>query len=196
MSKLIWKGGTLLAPVPPALITCGILEKPNVFTVAWTGILNSDPPKTYVSVRPSRFSYGLIKESGVFVINLPTAELVRSVDFCGVHSGRDKDKLKICGLTAERASAVEAPLLSECPLSLECRVSEVLPLGSHDMFLADIVAVDVDEKLVDASGKLCLDRAGLLAYAHGSYYRLGQKLGTFGFSVRKKRTGKGRGGRT
>ena len=187
MSKVKWKGGTLLAPVPPVLVTCGTQEKPNVFTVAWTGIINSDPPKTYVSVRPSRYSYGLIRETGTFVINLPTVDLVRSVDYCGVHSGRDKDKLMLCNLTAEKASEVETPLLAQCPLALECRVTEVMPLGSHDMFLADIVAVDVDENLLDASGKLCLDKAKLLAYAHGTYFGLGKRLGSFGFSVRKKR---------
>lgn len=187
MSKLVWKGGALVAPVPPCMVTCGTAEKPNVLTVAWTGIINTHPPKTYISVRPSRHSYGLIKESGEFVINLTTASLVRAADWCGVHTGAKVDKFQRCGLHAEPASAVSAPLLTESPLSLECRVTDVIPLGTHHMFLADIVAVDVDESLVDGEGRLCLDRAHLAAFAHGEYFELGRKLGSFGFSVKKKR---------
>ena len=190
MSKLEWKGGTLLAPVPPALVTCGNMEKPNVLTVAWTGILCSDPPKTYVSVRPSRYSYDLIRESGEFVINVPTVPLARAVDMCGVYSGRDKNKFELCALTAEKGFRVSAPTVAESPLSLECRVTDTVDLGSHTMFIADILCVDVDETLVDESGKLCLDKVKLLAYSHGEYYELGKKLGNFGWSVRKKHTGK------
>lgn len=186
MSKIAWGGGALLAPVPPALVTCGTMEQPNVLTIAWTGILNTIPPKTYISVRPERFSYPLIRESGQFVINLPTAALVKAVDFCGVRSGRDHDKFALTGLTPAPATQVECPLLAESPLSLECKVTDVIPLGSHHMFLADIVAVDVEESLIDQAGKLHLDRAGLLAYAHGEYFELGKKLGSFGYSVRKK----------
>ena len=187
MSKIVWKGSTLLAPAPPAMVTCGSGESANIITIAWTGIINSHPPKTYISVRPSRHSYGIIKESGEFVINLTTAELVRAADYCGVYTGRKVNKFERCGLHAEAASEVSCPILSESPLSLECRVTDVIPLGSHDMFLADIVAIDVDEELLDESGKLHLDRARLAAYVHGEYYELGRKIGSFGYAVKKKK---------
>lgn len=186
MAKQTWKGSTLLAPVPAALITCGTLDAPNVFTVAWTGIVNTQPPKTYISVRPERFSYPLIRQSGEFVINLTTRRLLRAVDFCGVRSGRDTDKFALCGLTAEPASQLACPMLAESPLSLECRVTDVLELGSHHMMLADIVAVNADEALISESGKLQLNHADLIAFAHGAYYELGRQLGTFGYSVAKK----------
>ena len=186
MAKLEWKPGTLLSPVPPALVSCGTVEKPNLFTVAWTGIVCSDPPQTYISVRKERYSYGLIKESGEFVVHLPTASLVRDIDFCGVRSGRDIDKIAATGLQLSPSFQLSPPTVDKSPLSLECRVSRVIPLGSHDMFLADIVAVGVEERLVDAKGKLHLEGCRLLGYAHGEYYELGQKLGSFGYSVRKK----------
>lgn len=191
MSKLTWNPGTLLAPVPPAMVTCGTLERPNLLTIAWTGIASTHPAMTYISVRPTRHSYGLIRDSGEFVINLTTAALVRACDYCGVRSGAKEDKLAACGLTVEPASKVSAPLLAQSPLSLECRVKQVLALGSHDMFLAEIVAMDVDPALVDAAGKLHLERAGLAAYAHGAYYELGRRLGTFGYSVAKRPAGRG-----
>jgi len=187
MAKIQWKGGALLAPVPPALVTCGLGEEKNVLTVAWTGIVNTQPPKTYISVRPSRHSHRLIKESGEFVINLTTAELVRAADWCGVHTGKKVDKFEHCHLTPAPATAVGCPLLSESPLSLECRVTDVISLGSHDMFLADIVAVDVEETLIGKDGKLHLERANLAAYAHGDYYELGRRLVSFGFAVAKKK---------
>ena len=177
----------MLAPVPPTMVTCSHEGKDNVFTVAWTGITNTIPAKTYIAVRPSRHSYGLIKQSGEFAINLTTTSLVRAADFCGVHTGAKIDKFERCQLSKETASEIGCPILSDSPLVLECRVTDIVPLGSHDMFLADIVAVDVDESLVDESGKLHLDRAGLVAYAHGTYFELGKKLGTFGFSVAKKK---------
>ena len=177
----------MLAPVPPTMVTCSHEGKDNVFTVAWTGITNTIPAKTYIAVRPSRYSYGLIKESGEFAINLTTTSLVRAADFCGVHTGAKIDKFERCKLEKETASEIGCPILSDSPLVLECRVTDIVPLGSHDMFLADIVAVDVDESLVDESGKLHLERAGLVAYAHGTYFELGKKLGTFGFSVAKKK---------
>ena len=186
MAILAWKPGTLLSPVPPALVSCGTLEKPDLFTVAWTGIVCSDPPQTYISVRKERYSYGLIKESGEFVVHLPTASLVRDIDFCGVRSGCDVDKIAATGLQLSPSFKVSPPTVDKSPLSLECRVSQVIPLGSHDMFLADIVAVGVEERLVDAKGKLHLEGCRLLGYAHGEYYELGQKLGSFGYSVRKK----------
>ena len=186
MAKIVWPGGALLAPVPAALVTCGAVEKPNVLTVAWTGIVNSSPPKTYISLRPERYSYEIIRETGEFVINLSTQALARAADFCGVRSGRQVDKFEKMGLTALPSSAVSAPLLGESPLSLECRVFQTIELGSHTMFLADIVAVDVEDALVDEKGKLHLERADLISYAHGEYFALGRKLGTFGYTVRKK----------
>ena len=187
MAKIKWKGGAMLAPVPPALVTCSDGERDNVLTVAWTGITNTVPPKTYISVRPSRYSHGIIKKSGEFAINLTTRDLVRSADWCGVYTGAKVDKFSRCRLTKEPANEIGCPLIAESPLSLECRVTDVISLGSHDMFLADIVAVDVDESLLDADGKLQLDRAGLVAYAHGDYFELGRRLGGFGFSVAKKK---------
>ena len=184
--KIEMKGGTLLAPVPPALVSCGTVEKPNALAVAWTGITCSDPPKTYVSIRPSRYSYGLIKESGEFVINLPTEEMAKAIDFCGVHSGRDKDKLALCGLEVETSGKVIAPTVKNAKISLECRVTDIIPLGSHDMFMADILAVRIAPELLDESGKIRFDKAKLIAYSHGEYYTLGKKIGGFGHSVRKK----------
>ncbi len=177
----------MLAPVPPALVTCSDGERKNVFTVAWTGIVNTIPPKTYISVRPSRFSHDIIQKSGVFAINLTTADLVKAADFCGVHTGAKVNKFERCCLSVEEATAIDCPILSDSPITLECRVTEVIPLGSHDMFLADIVAADVNEELIDKNGKLHLERAGLAAFAHGEYYELGRRIGSFGFSVAKKK---------
>jgi flavin reductase (DIM6/NTAB) family NADH-FMN oxidoreductase RutF len=187
MSKIAWKGGTLLAPVPAVMVSCGDMEKSGVFTVAWTGIINSTPPKTYISVRPSRHSYGMIKESAEFVINLTTEALVRACDSCGVLTGAKVDKFAKFKLTKQEGQEVKAPLIGESPLCLECRVTDIVPLGTHDMFIADIVAVDIEESLVDGDGKLHLERAGLSAYAHGEYFELGRKIGYFGFSADKKR---------
>lgn len=194
MAKQSWKGSTLLAPIPAALVTCGTLDAPNVFTVAWTGIVNTQPPKTYISVRPERFSYPLIRQSGEFVINITTRRLLRAVDFCGVRSGRDTDKFALRNLTAEPASQLSCPMLAESPLSLECLITDVLELGSHHMMLADIVAVNADESFLAENGKLQLNHADLIAFAHGAYYELGRQLGTFGYSVAKKPLAKkGRG---
>lgn len=186
MSKQFWKGSALLAPVPAALVSCGTPEKPNVITIAWTGIVCTHPPITYISVRPERYSYGLIKNSGEFVINLTTSAMCKEVDFCGVRSRRDIDKLEKCGFHAVPAREVSAPIIEECPVSLECRIIEEKPLGTHTMFLAEIVGIDVDERYIDSKGKLNLQQCGLTAYAHGEYFALGRKLGDFGFSVRKK----------
>jgi len=192
-NKLKWKGGTLLAPLPAVMVSCGSMEKPNIITIGWTGILCSDPPKTYVSVRPSRYSYALIKESGKFVINLTTEELMKATDYCGVRSGKDHDKFAECKLAAVPALELEdTPVIAQCPISLECRVTDIIPLGSHDMFMADIVAVDVSPELVDENGALHLEKAGLISYAHGDYFAKGKKLGDFGISVRKKNTSKRR----
>ncbi len=187
MAKIKWRGGALTAPVPPAMVSCGTMEKSNIITVAWTGITNTVPPKTYISVRPSRHSYGIIKDSGEFVINLTPSKLIRSADYCGVYTGAKVDKFLKCSLTKEAASEVSCPLIAESPLSLECKVTDIIELGSHHMFLADIVAVDVDESLIDTAGKLHLERAGLAAFAHGEYFELGKKIGYFGFSAAKKK---------
>jgi flavin reductase (DIM6/NTAB) family NADH-FMN oxidoreductase RutF len=187
MAKVSWKGGALIAPLPPVMVSCGEGERKNIITVAWTGIINTIPPKTYISVRPSRHSYRLIKESGEFVINLTPASLVRAADYSGMYTGAKKDKFKECSLTPEECEHVSCPAIAECPLSLECKVSEIIPLGTHDMFLADIVGVRVDESLLDKNGRLCIERADLAAYAHGEYFALGKKLGKFGFSAAKKK---------
>lgn len=193
MAKIKWKGGALLAPVPPVMVSCGNIEKgnANIMTVAWTGTVNTIPPKTYISVRPSRHSYGIIKESGEFVLNLTTSSLIKSADYCGIYTGAKVNKFEKCRLTAEKASEVDCPIIAESPLSIECRVTDIIPMGTHDMFLADIVAVDVDESIIDEKGKLRLDKAKLAAFAHGEYYELGRKLGEFGFSARKKQNKKG-----
>jgi len=193
MPKQFWKGSALLAPVPAALVTCGTTEKPNVLTIGWTGIVCTRPPMTYISVRPERFSHDIIKKSGEFVINLTASSMVREVDLCGVKSGRDIDKFAVCGFHAVPAVKVAAPLIEECPVSLECKVTESRLLGSHTMFLAEIIGVDADEKYIDSKGKLNLQQCGLAAYAHGEYFALGRKLGDFGFSVRKKKKHKNGG---
>ena len=188
MSKITWKPGTLVAPVPAAMVSCGNMEKPNIITIAWTGnICSGSSPKVYISVRPERYSYGLIKESGEFAINLTTAALVRAADFCGVKSGRELDKFAHLGLTPLPAKELSCPIIGESPVSLECRVTDIIPLGVHDMFLADVVAVQVEEEYLDESGRLRLDKCHLAAYAHGEYFALGKKVGSFGFSVKKKR---------
>ena len=186
MEKVLWKGGALLAPVPPVMVSYGPAERPNIITVGWTGITNTIPPKTYISLRPERYSAPLIRESGVFVINLTNSPLVKAADFCGVRSGKNVDKFAEMKLTAKPGPATGCPMIAESPLSMECRVTDIIPMGSHDMFLADIVSVLVDSAYLDKAGKLHLDRCGLAAYAHGEYFELGRKLGSFGFSVRKK----------
>lgn len=192
-TKEVWKGSVITSPLPPTLVTCGRVngetaaDKPNVLTVAWTGILCTQPPVTYISVRPERYSYDIIKNSGEFVINLATEELVRAVDLCGVKSGRNTDKFELTGLTCEPAAEVSAPIIAECPVNIECRVRETVPLGTHDMFIADILKINAAKELIDEKGRLALEKAGLLAYAHGDYFALGRQLGSFGYSVRKKK---------
>ena len=185
MTKINWKPGTMLSPLPPVMVSCGTVDKPNVMTVAWTGIISSDPVMTYVSIRPQRYSHDIIKESGEFVINLPTWNMVTAVDFCGVKSGRDIDKFKEMNLTAAPCANVSAPQIEECPVSIACKVKSVTNYGVHDMFLAEVVGVSVDNKYINAKGALDLEKAGILAYAHGNYYTLGRNLGSFGFSVNK-----------
>lgn len=186
MSRQVWKGSTLLNPEPPVLVSCGPMERPNLITVGWCGTICTQPSMLSISVRPERYSYDLIKDSGEFVVNLPTERLTRAVDWCGVKSGREVDKFAAMGLHAVPAARVGTVLLEESPLNLECKVTQRIPLGSHDLFLAEVVAVDVEESLLDENGKLCLDKAKLIVYSHGEYLALGRRLGTFGYSVRKK----------
>ena len=187
MTKITWKPGTIMAPVPPALISSGSLDKPNVMTAAWTGIIASEPAMTYVSIRPSRYSHEIISQTKEFVINLPNLPLLPATDFCGVKSGRDLDKFKEMNLTAIASSKISAPQIKEAPVSLECKVVSIQNFGTHDMFVAEIVAVDIDDQYLDEQGRLALEKAGILAYAHGHYYTLGRQLGKFGFSVEKSR---------
>ena len=186
MNKILWPAGTLLGPIPPAMVSCGTVEKPNVLTVAWTGIINSDPAMTYVSIRPSRHSHGLIEQSKEFVINLPTLKLAETCDSVGIKSGTKIDKFKEYGLTALPCEGISAPQIAEAPVSLVCKVMDVQHFRTHDMFLAEIIGVYVDDTYLDEDGKLCLEKAGLLAFLHGAYYTLGREIGTMGFSVNKK----------
>ena len=187
MAKIKWRGGALLGPVPPVMVSCGDMESSNIITIGWTGILNTVPPKTYISVRPTRHSYNIIKESGEFVINLTPASLVKEADYCGIYTGKKVDKFAKCKLTKEKATALSCPMIAECPVSIECKVTDIVPLGSHDMFMADIVAVNVAEELFDKDGKFHLEKADLIAYAHGEYFTLGKRLGNIGFSTNKKK---------
>lgn len=187
MAKANWKGGALLSPVPAVLVSCGSEENANLITVAWAGIVCTQPPKLYISVRPERHSYNIIKESGEFCVNLPTADMASIVDWCGVRSGKDYDKFAYTKLTKQKSFSVSCVGVAECPLTLECKVDRIIPLGSHDMFIADIVSVGAEESIIDENGRLMLEKANLFAYAHGDYFALGKKIGDFGFSVRKKK---------
>lgn len=187
MKKAVWKGTVLTAPVPPVMVSCGTMDISNIVTVAWTGTVNTKPPMTYISLRPSRYSYGIIKESGEFVINLTPASLIQKADYCGIYTGAKVNKFERCSFTKTEASRVSSPMIDECPVNIECRVKEIIPLGTHDMFLSEIVAVNIAESLIDENGKLCLEKAGLSAFAHGDYYALGKKLAPFGCSVKNKK---------
>ena len=187
MSREIWKPGNMLYPVPAVLVTCRSCQgEDNVFTVAWTGTICSDPVMVSISVRKERHSYQMIKETGEFIINLTTKELVRAVDYCGVKSGRDTDKWKDMGLKKTEGSKVNVAAIQESPVFMECVVKDCIELGSHDMFLANVLAVSVDNKYMDEHNKFCLSQAEPIVYSHGEYYALGEKLGTFGYSVKKK----------
>jgi flavin reductase (DIM6/NTAB) family NADH-FMN oxidoreductase RutF len=189
MIKRVFKPGTMLYPLPAVLVSCGnFREGFNIITIAWTGTLCSDPPMCYISVRPERYSYGLIQKSGEYVINLATCDLVFATDWCGVKSGREVDKFKELGLTPLAAQKVRAPLIGESPLNIECRVRQVMPLGSHDMFISDVVAVSAEESLIHPrSGAFQFSHADPICFSHGRYFALGRLVGTLGFSVRKKR---------
>ena len=192
MKKATWRPGNMLYPVPSVMVSCGQYENPgdeaacNIITVAWTGTVCSDPAMVYISVRPSRHSYAIIKETGEFVINLTTAKLTRSMDYCGVRSGRDHNKFEEMHLTPQVAETIKAPLIAESPVNIECKVTQIIPLGTHDMFLAEVKAVRVAEELLDETGRFHLEKAGLIAYSHGTYFELGKALGKFGYSVQKK----------
>ena len=186
MSKIKMPPSTLLAPVPAVMVSCGSKEEgTDIVTIAWTGIINSHPAKTYISVRPERFSYGIIKKNGEFAINLVSAELARAADLCGMKTGAKVDKFKEAKLTPEYVEDAACPIIAESPISLICKVTDVIPLGSHDMFIAEIKSIYVNDGLME-EGKLCINRAHLAAYAHGEYYTLGKRIGKFGFSVKKK----------
>ena len=187
MGKQEWKPGNMLYPVPAVMLSCQREgEKPNIITVAWAGTICSDPVMLSVSIRKERYSHDIISETGEFVVNLTTEELCHATDYCGVRSGRDVDKFKEMHLTAEKASKIKAPLIGESHVNLECKVVDVKELGSHDMFIAQVVAVHVDEKYLDDKGRLDLGKANLITYSHGEYFGLGKKLGKFGYSVEKK----------
>ena len=189
--KQTWKPGNMLYPLPAVMVsvTDGKGED-DIITVAWTGTVCTNPPMVYISVRPERYSYHMIKETGDFVINLTTEKLAFATDYCGVRSGRDTDKFKDTGLTREKADHVKAPMIKESPVSIECRVREVKELGSHHMFLADVLAVHADEAYMDEKNRFDLNMAGPLVYSHGEYLGTGKKIGTFGYSVKKKRKAK------
>lgn len=187
IEKEYWKPGNMLYPIPAVMVSCGRPEKPNIITVAWTGTVCSSPAMVTVSIRKERYSYDLIKESKEFVINLVTKELVRQADYCGVKSGREVDKFKEMHLTPMPAKLVSAPLIGEAPVNIECIVKDILPLGTHDMFLAEVVSVAVDKRYMDENGRFHLNQSGLIVYSHGEYYGLGELLGKFGYSVKKKK---------
>ena len=187
MAKQVWKAGNMVYPLPAVMVSTADKEgNTNIFTVAWTGTVCTNPAMVYISVRPERYSYHMIEESGEFVINLTTEALTYATDYCGVRSGKDVDKFKEMGLTAIPASVVKAPMIGESPVNIECKVREIKPLGSHDMFLADVVAVHADEKYMDEKHKFHLEQAEPIIYSHGTYFACGEQLGTFGYSVKKR----------
>ena len=187
MSRTIWKPGTFIYPLPVVMVSCGDMENSNIITVAWTGILNTNPAMCYISVRPERYSYNIIKESKEFVINLTNKDLVYKVDWCGVKSGAKVDKFKEMNLTKEKAQNVKCPIIKEAPVAIECRVKEIKKLGSHDMFVEEVLSVDADSKYIDENGAFDISKCDLITYANGKYFTLGKQVGKFGFSVQKKK---------
>lgn len=191
MGKQNWKPGNMLYPMPVVMVSCAFEnEKPNIITVAWAGTINTSEPMLYISVRPERYSYHILKDSGEFVVNLVNKELTYATDYCGVRSGRDVDKFEEMKLTPLPSKNISAPGISESPVNIECKVEQIIPLGSHDMFVAKVVGVTVDDKYMDKTGKFNLNSAGLVTYSHGEYFQLGEKLGKFGYSVQKNKKGK------
>ena len=188
MKKQIWKPGNMLYPVPAVMVTVGDgAENDNIITIAWTGTINSDPPMVSISVRKSRYSHELLSKNGEFVINLVTKKLCYAMDYCGVKSGRDIDKFSEMKLTKGKAQTVSVPTIAESPVNIECKVTRVLELGSHDMFLAEVTAVQADEAYMDENGRFDLNQTDLIAYSHGQYFTLGECIGKFGYSVQKKK---------
>lgn len=187
MAKVMWKPGTFIYPIPAVMVSCGNMEKSNIITVAWTGILNTNPAMCYISVRPERYSYNIIKETGEFVINLTNKELAYATDWCGVKSGKDFDKFKEMKLTKEKLNFVKCPAIKESPVSIECRVKEIKELGSHTMFMAEVLSINADEKYIDEKGAFDISKCDLIAYANGKYFKLGEQVGKFGYSVQKKK---------
>ena len=190
MGKITWKPGTFVYPIPAVMVSCGTMEKSNIITVAWTGIINTNPAMVYISVRPTRYSYNLIKDQREFVINLTTKNLVKATDWCGVKTGAIVDKFKEMKLHKEKANFLKCPMIKESPVSVECKVKEIKELGSHTMFMAEVVAINVDEKYIDNKGAFDITKCDLMAYANGNYLAMGKKLGKFGFSVKKKKKNK------
>lgn len=187
MNKISWKPGNMLYPLPAVLVSCRDENgNDNVLTIAWTGTICSDPAMLYISVRPERHSYSMIKKTGEFVVNLTTEAIVKETDYCGVRSGKDEDKFEATGLTKGEAEKVNAPIIMESPVNIECKVKDIVPLGSHDMFIAEVVNVQVSEAYMNENGSFDLAKANPIAYSHGRYYAIGEQLGTFGYSVRKK----------
>lgn len=186
MAKQTWKPGNMIYPLPAVMVSCGTVDKPNIITIAWTGTICTNPPMTYISVRPNRHSYDLIKKSGEFVINLTTKDLAFATDFCGVRSGKDIDKFKEMNLTAIESKEVCAPTILESPVNIECKVQEIKELGSHHMFIARVVSVSADEKYLDDKQKFHFEKTNPICYSHGTYFTLGEEIGGFGYSVKKK----------
>lgn len=187
MSKVVWKPGTFVYPIPAVMVSCGDMENSNIITVAWTGIINTNPAMCYISVRPERHSYNIIKETGEFVINLTSKELTYATDWCGVKSGKDVDKFKEMKLTKEKSNFVNCPSIKESPVSIECKVKEIKELGSHHMFMAEVLSINADEKYIDEKGAFDISKCDLVAYANGKYFELGNQVGKFGYSVQKKK---------
>lgn len=187
MSKVTWKSGTFLYPLPAIMVSCGTMEESNIITVAWTGITNTNPAMCYVSIRPTRHSYEIIKNTKEFVINLTTKNLAYATDWCGVKTGAKVDKFKEMHLTKEKAKFVKCPMIKESPVSIECKVKEIIELGTHHMFLAEVLAINADEKYIDEKGAFDISKCDLIAYSNGNYYSLGKKIGKFGFSVQKNK---------
>lgn len=187
MSRTIWKSGTFIYPLPAVMVSCGNMENSNIITVAWTGILNTNPAMCYISVRPERYSYHLIKESKEFVINLTNEKLVYATDWCGVKSGANVDKFKEMHLTKEKAQNVKCPIIKESPVAIECRVKEIKELGSHHMFVAEVLSIDTDNGYIDEKGAFDISKCNLITYANGKYFSLGKQVGKFGYSVQKKK---------
>jgi len=187
MAREIWKAGTFIYPIPAVMVTSGTYENANIMTVAWTGIINTNPAMCYISVRPERYSYNLIKENGEFVINLTNEELAFATDWCGVRSGAQYDKFKEMNLTKERAQNVKCPIIKESPVAIECKVKEIKELGSHHMIIADVLSIDADKKNIDENGSFDITKCDLIAYSNGKYFTTGRKIGKFGFSVEKKK---------